>query len=176
MNIDEESKRRAYELFGFCDGIEVGTTAGLQRIHHHLFAGLYPFAGEVRSQNISKGGFRFASAIYLREALAKIDLMPETDFNAIVAKYVEMNVAHPFMDGNGRATRIWLDLMLKRSLGLCVDWRKIDKRDYLSAMERSPVNSLEIRTLLENALTDRIDDREVFMKGVDQSYHYEMEG
>lgn len=169
------SKRRALELFdlGLLDGIEVGTFAGLARIHTHLFGDVYEFAGKMRTVNLAKGGFRFASVLYLREALARIDKMPHTDFDQIVEKYVEMNVAHPFREGNGRSARIWLDAMLKQALGLVVDWSRVDKGDYLLAMERSPVKDLEIKALLSAALTDRTNDREVYMKGIDSSYHYE---
>ena len=175
--IDEQSKEKAYLLFdsGAIDAIEVGTTAGLCQIHQYLFDGLFSFAGKIREKNISKGYFRFASALYLDESLKKIEQMPENTFEEIVAKYVEMNVAHPFIEGNGRSGRIWLDLMLKKNLKKCVDWSKIGKRAYLSAMERSPVNDLEIRELLRSALTDRID-REIYMKGIDRSYYYEAEG
>ena len=175
--IDEQSKEKAYWLFdsGTIDAIEVGTTAGLCQIHHYLFDGLFEFAGKIREQNISKGNFRFASALYLAESLKKIEQMPERTFEEIIAKYVEMNVAHPFMEGNGRSGRIWLDLMLKKNLNQCVDWAQIGKRAYLSAMERSPVNDLEIRELLRAALTDKID-RETFIKGIDRSYYYETEG
>jgi cell filamentation protein len=175
QNIDELSKKRAIELFGSQDlsSFEVGTIKGLRQIHEYLFGGLYDFAGKVRSKNISKGGFTFASAIYLVSGLADIEKMSETTFEEIVKKYVEMNIAHPFMEGNGRSTRIWLDLILKESLKQCIDWEKINKNDYLNAMERSPVNDLEIRELLRTALTDKIDDREVFMKGIEQSYYYE---
>jgi len=175
MTVDQKSKLRAYELFdsGAFHNIEVGTLGGLVWIHRYLFNGLYEFAGEVRSKNTSKGGFRFASAIYLNEILSKIEKMPEKTFDQIVDKYVEMNIAHPFMDGNGRSMRIWLDMMFKKSLSKCVDWVQIDKYDYLSAMERSPINTLELRTLLKDALTNKIDDRTVYMKGIDQSYYYE---
>lgn len=174
-NIDEVSKKRALELFGsdYLSSFEVGTTKGLQQIHEYLFGGLYDFAGKIRSKNISKGGFTFASAIYLASGLAEIEKLPETTFEEIVRKYVEMNIAHPFMEGNGRSARIWLDLMLKKNLKQCIDWGKIDKHDYLNSMERSSVNDLEIRELLREALTDQIDDREVFMKGIEQSYYYE---
>lgn len=173
--IDETSKQRALQLFDSSEleGFEVGTTRGLQQIHKYLFGGLYDFAGIIRSKNISKSGFTFASSIYLTQGLAEIEKMPETTFDDIIQKYVEMNIAHPFMEGNGRSMRIWLDLMLKKNLKQCVDWEKIDKHDYLSAMERSPINDLEIRELLRNALTDKIDEREVFIKGVEQSYYYE---
>ena len=176
--IDEQSKEKAYLLFdsGAIDTIEVGTTAGLCQIHQYLFDGLFEFAGKIRHMNISKGHFRFASALYLDESLKKIEQMPENTFEEIVAKYVEMNVAHPFMEGNGRSGRLWLDLMLKKNLKKCVDWSQIGKRAYLSAMERSPVNDLEIRELLRSALTERTNDREVYMKGIDQSYYYEEVG
>lgn len=166
---------RAYKLFdsGEINSIEVGTLKGLCQIHKYLFDGLYDFAGKIREKNISKGGFRFASSLYLKESLAKIETMPIGSFEEIIKKYVEMNIAHPFMEGNGRSMRIWLDLMLKHSLKKCVDWRKVDKTDYLQAMQRSPVNDLEIRTLLSGALTDKINEREVFIKGIDQSYYYE---
>ncbi|MEO8637447.1 MAG: Fic family protein [Candidatus Taylorbacteria bacterium] len=174
-NVDQTSKERAKELFGSreIESFEVGTTRGLQQIHEYLFGGLYDFAGQIRVKDISKGGFRFASCLYLEESLKKIDEMQESTFENIVAKYVEMNIAHPFMEGNGRSMRVWLDLILKKNLKQCIDWVKIDKSDYLNAMERSPVKDLEIRELLRSALTDRIDDREVFMKGVEQSYYYE---
>jgi len=176
--IDEQSKEKAYLLFdsSVINTFEVGTTEGLLQIHKYLFDELLSFAGEIRNKNISKGNFRFASALYLSESLKKIEQMPENTFEDIVAKYVEMNIAHPFMEGNGRSGRIWLDLMLKKNLGKCVDWQKIDKRSYFSAMERSPVNDLELRVLLQSALTEKIEDRELFMKGVDRSYYYEEEG
>ena len=176
--IDEQSKEKAYTLFdsGEINTIEVGTTDGLCRIHKYLFDGLYSFAGIIRDKNISKGYFRFASALYLLESLKKIEQMPEGSFEEIIAKYVEVNIAHPFMEGNGRSARVWLDLMLKKNLKKCVDWSRVGKRAYLSAMERSPVNDLEIRTLLCSALTDAIYDREIFMKGIDRSYYYEEEG
>lgn len=176
-NVDEASKERALKLFDSqeIESFEVGTTKGLQQIHEHLFSGLYDFAGQIRTKDISKGGFRFASSLYLSEILAKIDKMPESTFEEIVAKYVEMNITHPFMEGNGRSMRIWLDLILKKNLKQCVDWAKIDKAAYLNAMERSPVNDLEIRELLRTALTDKITDREVYMKGIEQSYYYEEE-
>jgi cell filamentation protein len=175
QDIDKISKQRAIELFGSSDlaSFEVGTTKGLQQIHNYLFEGLYDFAGQIRAKNISKGGFTFASAIYLPQALEEIDKLSESTFEEILKKYVEMNIAHPFLDGNGRSTRIWLDLILRRSLKKCVDWQKIDKNDYLNAMQRSPVNELEIKELLRSALTDKINDREVFMKGIEQSYYYE---
>ncbi|HEY1645051.1 MAG TPA: Fic family protein, partial [Candidatus Saccharimonadales bacterium] len=150
-------------------------TRGLQQVHDYLFGGLYDFAGKIRGKNISKGGFTFASSIYLRQGLGEIDKMPETTFEEIISKYIEMNIAHPFMEGNGRSTRIWLDLILKKRLSKCIDWQKIDKNDYLNAMQRSPVNALEVSELLRGALTDKINDREVFMKGIEQSYYYEEE-
>lgn len=173
--IDGRSKQKAYTLFdgSFIDSIEVGTAKGLQQIHSYLFGGLYDFAGQIRTKNISKGGFMFASAEYLNSALADIEKMPENSFDNIIRKYVEMNVAHPFMEGNGRSTRIWLDLILKKNLSMCVDWSRINKTDYLSAMQHSPSDDSEIRELIGNALTDRINDREVFMKGIDYSYYYE---
>ena len=163
------------KLFGSADlsSFEVGTTKGLQQIHRYLFGGLYDFAGQIRSKNISKGGFIFASAVYLVNGLGEIDKLPETTFEEIVKKYVEMNIAHPFMEGNGRSTRIWLDLILKKNLKQCIDWERIDKRDYLNSMERSPINDLEIRELLRSALTEKTNNREVFIKGIDQSYYYE---
>ncbi len=176
MNDSEQiSKERAKELFGSLEieSFEVGTTKGLIQIHQYLFGGLYDFAGKIRVKDISKGGFRFASNLYLEEILKKIDEMPENTFEEIVAKYVEMNITHPFMEGNGRSMRIWLDLILKKNLKKCVNWVLIDKLDYLNAMERSPVKDLEIRELLRQALTDQINDREVFMKGIEQSYYYE---
>ena len=169
------SKRRALELFdlGLLDGFEVGTFAGLAQIHAYLFGDIYGFAGKPRQVNLAKGNFRFAPALYLRQALEQIDRMPQGTFEEIVEKYVEMNVAHPFREGNGRSGRIWLDAMLKNALGMVVDWSRIDKETYLQAMERSPVNDLELKTLLKSALTDRISDRAVYMKGIDTSYHYE---
>lgn len=174
-DIDGISKKRAIELFDSIElsSFEVGTTKGLQQIHKYLFGGLYDFAGMIRTKNISKGGFTFASAIYLESALSEVEKMPESTLEEIVSKYTEMNIAHPFMEGNGRSTRIWLDLILKENLKQCVDWQKIDKNDYFNAMERSPVNDLELRELIRGALTDKIDDREVFMKGIEQSYYYE---
>ena len=175
--IDKLSKEKAYALFdsGDIDALEIGSVFGLQQVHKYLFEGLYGFAGQIRDKNISKGNFRFASALYLNEILAKIEAMPESAYEEIIAKYVEMNIAHPFMEGNGRSARIWLDLMLKKNLRMCVDWSNVEKRAYLSAMERSPVNDLEIRELLRVALTDKIIDREVYMKGIDNSYYYEEE-
>lgn len=174
-SIDQQSLENALMLFDSrqIDTIEVGTVAGLQAIHRALFGGLYDFAGTIRDKNISKGGFRFANSLYLREALSAIERMPENSYEEIIAKYVEMNVAHPFMEGNGRATRIWLDMILKKRLGKMVDWQNVDKDLYLQAMERSPINDLELRFLLQPALTDRIDDREIIFKGIEQSYYYE---
>jgi len=176
-NIDEASKERAIKLFDSqeIESFTTGTTEGLQQIHAYLFGGLYDFAGEIRNKDISKGGFRFASHLYVVESLAKVEKMPEKTLEEIVAKYVEMNIAHPFMEGNGRSMRIWLDLILKKNLKKCVDWEQINKMDYLNAMQRSPINSLEIRELLRGALTDKINDREVYMKGIEQSYYYEEE-
>lgn len=173
--IDAQSLANAQKLFasGKIDQIEVGTLKGLQEIHRALFEGLYDFAGKIRNLNLAKGNFRFASCLYLNEILAVIEKMPENTFEEIIAKYVEMNVAHPFMEGNGRSTRIWLDMILKKRLGKVVDWQKIDKSQYLSAMERSPINDLELRFLLSPNLTDRVNDREVIFKGIEQSYYYE---
>lgn len=169
------SKARAAELFerGLLGSFEVGTFSGLAQVHAYLFQDVYPFAGKLRDVNIAKGNFRFAPCLYLEEALAQIGKMPRSTFDEIVAKYVEMNVAHPFREGNGRATRIWLDAMLKDALGVVVDWSLIDKEDYLLAMERSPVRDTEIKLLLRSALTDKVDDRQVYMKGIEQSYRYE---
>ena len=174
-SIDEKSKKKAYELFesGFVSEIEVGTTKGLRQIHGYIFGGLYDFAGQVRTLNISKGGFTFAPVMFLDKSLAAIDAMPENTLEEIVRKYVEMNVAHPFMEGNGRSTRIWLDLILKRSLKLCVDWSKINKTDYLAAMKKSVADASDIFALIKGALTPDINDRETFMKGIDYSYYYE---
>lgn len=174
-SIDDKSKQKAYELFesGLINDIEVGTVRGLQQIHSYIFGGLYDFAGKIRSMNIAKGGFAFAPAMYLRENLALIEKMSEESIESIVKKYVEMNVAHPFMEGNGRATRIWLDLILKKNLQTCTDWSKINKREYLDAMRESPVDSSHIFELIKNAQTPQIDDREIFMKGIDYSYYYE---
>ena len=174
-NIDKYSLENAFRLFESDDisVFEVGTTKGLMQIHEYLFRGLYDFAGHIRTKNISKGGFRFANTLYLKEVLVKIEEMPENNFEEIVAKYVEMNIAHPFMEGNGRTMRIWLDLILKAKLKKMVDWQFIDKSLYLQAMERSPINDLELKTLLHANLTDDINNREVIFKGIEQSYYYE---
>ena len=173
--IDSKSRDKAYQLWDstLLQTIEVGTARGLQQIHAFLFGGLYDFAGQIRQKNIAKGGFQFAVSRFLGETLAQIEQMPETTIEEIVDKYVEMNIAHPFMEGNGRSTRIWLDLILKRSLKKCVDWSQIDKTDYMEAMRLSPVNPQRIRKLITDALTDKINDREMFMKGIDYSYYYE---
>lgn len=169
------SKKKAAELFekGILDDLPVGTTAALRAIHKYLFEDIYDFAGELRTVNIAKGSFRFVPLMYLSVALENIDKMPQSDFDEIVEKYVEMNIAHPFREGNGRSTRIWLDCILKKKIGKVVDWRRVDKEDYLLAMERSPIKDIEIKFLLKNALTDDIDSREVYMKGIDHSYYYE---
>lgn len=176
-SLDEKSKQKAYELFesGFIDEIEVGTAKGLRQIHGYIFGGLYDFAGQIRTVNIAKGGFAFAPAQYLDGALSHIENMPEGTLDEIVKKYVEMNVAHPFMEGNGRSTRIWLDLILKKNLKKCVDWSLIDKQDYLAAMRESVSDSKKILSLIKKALTDDIDSREIIMKGIDYSYYYETE-
>lgn len=173
--IDGQSKKKAYTLFesGLLDSIEPGTVKSLQQIHAYLFGGLYDFAGQIRTKTISKGNFTFCLAQYLDNALQMIEKMPQNTFDEIVDKYVEMNVAHPFMEGNGRSTRIWLDLILKKQLGRCVDWSRIGKNDYLNAMIVSHTDSRGIRSLLQNALTDKVDSRETFMKGIDYSYYYE---
>lgn len=175
--IDSKSKSKAYALFdsSLLDTIEVGTVKGLQQIHGYLFGGLYDFSGQIRTLNIAKGGFRFAPVQFLAETLKEIEDMPESTFDEIVDKYVEMNVAHPFMEGNGRSARIWLDLILKKNLKLCVDWSKINKKAYMEAMEESTKNSDTIKALVRDALTDKINDREMFMKGIDYSYYYELE-
>ena len=175
--IDGKSKSKAYALFdsSLLDTIEVGTVKGLQQIHAYLFGGLYDFAGQIRSLNIAKGDFSFAPVRFLNNTLINIELMPENTFVDIINKYVEMNIAHPFMEGNGRRTRIWLDLILKKNLKLVIDWSRIDKKEYLNAMRESPTDSGDIKTILKRALTDQVDDREVFMKGIDYSYYYEQE-
>ena len=169
------SKRKAKRLFEehLLDAFEVGTYAGLQAIHRWLFDEIYDFAGQTRTLNLSKGNFRFASALYLDEALERISAMPQKTFDQILAKYIEMNIAHPFMEGNGRSTRIWLDMILKKQLHLCVDWSLVNKKEYLEAMIDSVIDSNSIKSLLKNALTEKIDDREIFMKGIDYSYYYE---
>lgn len=173
--IDGKSKTKAYALFesSFIDSIEVGTTKGLQQIHAYLFGGLYDFEGQIRQKNISKSGFKFAMAQYLDKTLKQIEQMPENTFEEIVDKYVEMNIAHPFMEGNGRSTRIWLDLIFKKRLQLCVDWSRINKNDYMNAMVKSSTKNTILKDLLKNALTDDINSREMFMKGIDYSYYYE---
>ena len=175
--IDGKSQTKAYALFesGLMESMKPGTVECLRQIHAYLFGGLYEFAGQIREKNISKGGFLFALAQHLKPALAQIERMPETTFDAIIAKYIEMNVAHPFLEGNGRSTRIWLDLMLKKNLKQCVDWSKVNKNDYLAAMRESVSDGARLKELLRGALTDRIDDREMFMKGIDYSYYYESE-
>lgn len=169
------SKKRAVELWdkGIINEFEVGTFKGLQQIHKYIFQDVFSFAGKIRSVNLAKGNFRFAPLLFLEENLKIIERMPENEFDEIVEKYVEMNVAHPFREGNGRATRIWLDLILKKNLKKCVDWQKIDKIAYLQAMERSPVNSLELKHLIKNALTEDTENRDVYMKGIERSYEYE---
>ncbi len=176
-SLDEKSKQKAYELFesGLIDNIEVGTAKGLQQIHGYIFGGLYDFAGQIRAVNIAKGGFAFAPALYLDGALTHIGKMPESTLEEIVNKYIEMNIAHPFMEGNGRSTRIWLDLILKKNLKKCVDWSRIDKKDYLSAMRESVDDPQKIYSLIKTALTDDIYNREIIMKGIDYSYYYEAE-
>ncbi len=175
-NMEEKiSKRKALELFelGVLDNLKAGTFETLSKIHEYLFNEIYDFAGKIRDVNIAKGNFRFAPLMYLNVALENIEKMPQSTFDEIIAKYVEMNVAHPFREGNGRSTRIWLDLILKTELGMVVDWSIVDKEDYLLAMERSPIKDVEIKVLLKDALTDKINDRDVYMKGIDASYNYE---
>lgn len=173
--IDNQSRTKAYQLYDspLLSDLEIGTRQGLQQIHAYLFGDLYPFAGQIRTQNISKGGFLFANADYLKTTLAQIDAMPEGSYEEIIAKYIEMNIAHPFMEGNGRSTRIWLDLILKKRLGQVVDWSRIDKEAYLKAMEASPLHPEPIKRLLATALTSDVKNREIFMKGIDYSYYYE---
>ena len=168
-------KLKALELFDTkkIDSFEVGTFNGLKKIHEYLFSDIYFFVGKIRKDNLAKGSFRFASAMYLEDALDKIDSMPQSNYDEIIRKYVEMNIAHPFREGNGRSTRIWLDMILKNEINKVIDWSKVNKEDYLLAMERSPIKDTEINLLLKNALTDRVNDREVFMKGIDTSYQYE---
>lgn len=177
QTIDGKSKAKAYALFEstFINSIEVGTVKGLQQIHSYLFGGLYDFAGRIRTKNISKGGFNFANAEFLPQTLADIERMPEDSLAAIIDKYTEMNIAHPFMEGNGRTARIWLDLMLKKNHARCVDWSKISKNDYLEAMRLSVTDNTILKKLIDTALTDKIEDRETFMKGIDYSYYYEEE-
>ena len=169
------SKKKAVELFesGTLDRLEPGKVSSMKSIHKYIFGDIYPFAGEIRTVNIAKGNFRFAPVMYLEASLENIEKMPQSTFDEIVEKYVEMNIAHPFREGNGRSTRIWLDCILKKEIGKVVDWSQVDKEDYLLAMERSPIRNIEIKHVLKNALTDRINDREVFMKGIDHSYYYE---
>lgn len=169
------SKKRAMELFesGYLNSLEAGTFKALSEIHKCLFETIYDFAGKIRNVNIAKGNFRFAPVMYLQMALEDIEKMPQSTFDEIIEKYVEMNIAHPFREGNGRSTRIWLDLILKKELKLVIDWSLVDKDDYLLAMERSPIKDIEIKHILKQALTDKIDDREVYMKGIDHSYYYE---
>ena len=173
--LDEQSKRKAYELFenSILDDIEIGTIKGLQQIHAYLFEGLYDFAGKIRKKNIAKGDFMFANYAYFDEIFASFESMPDNNLDEIIEKYVELNIIHPFMEGNGRSTRIWLDLLLKDRLKKCVDWSRVEKQKYLKAMEGSPTNSKIIVKLLKSALTDKINDREVFLKGIDYSYYYE---
>ena len=175
--IDGQSRKKAYTLFesGLLNSLEPGSMKCLQQIHAYLFGGLYDFAGQIRTKNISKGGFTFANCLHFPTIIPTIERMPETTLDEIADKYVEMNVVHPFMEGNGRSTRIWLDLMLRRSLKRCVDWSQIDKNEYLTAMRKSVVDSTHIKALLKGALTDKINDREIFMKGIDYSYYYEEE-
>lgn len=169
------TKKRAVELFesGYLDSLNSGTYESLAKIHKYLFEDIYVFAGKIRDVNIAKGNFRFASVIYLKSALENVEKMPQSTFDEIIEKYVEMNIVHPFREGNGRSTRIWLDLMLKKEIGLVIDWSRVDKDDYLLAMERSPIKDIEIKHILKQALTDKINDREIYMKGIDHSYYYE---
>ncbi|MBD5089276.1 MAG: cell filamentation protein Fic [Clostridiales bacterium] len=172
---EKMSKRKALELFesGYLDNLKAGTYGTLSKIHKYLFGEIYEFAGKMRDINIAKNNFRFAPVMYLKAALENIEKMPQSNFDEIIEKYVEMNVAHPFREGNGRSTRIWLDLMLKKEIDKVIDWSKVDKNDYLLAMERSPIKDIEIKHILKMALTDKINDREVYMKGIDYSYYYE---
>ena len=172
---EKVSKKRAIELFesGYLNSLEAGTFKTLAEIHKYLFEQIYDFAGKVRTVNIAKGNFRFAPVMYLQAALEGVEKMPQSTFDEIIEKYVEMNIAHPFREGNGRSTRIWLDLILKKELGVVIDWSLVDKDDYLMAMERSPIKDVEIKHILKQALTEKIDDREVYMKGIDHSYYYE---
>ena len=174
-NIDKESLNNAYQLFdsGDIDTMEIGTLNGLHQIHLSLFGGLYDFTGEIRTLNISKGNFRFANSLYIKEILVKIETMSEENFEDIITKYVEMNIAHPFMEGNGRSMRIWLDMILKKRVQKVVNWQFVNKEAYLQAMERSPINDLELRTLLGDSLTGDINNREIIFKGIEQSYYYE---
>jgi len=176
-SLDGQSKKKAYTLFesGLISDLEVGTTKGLLQIHAYIFGGLYSFAGQIRNKDISKGGFKFALAKFLKDTLNHIEKLPESTFDEIVNKYVEMNIAHPFMEGNGRTTRIWLDLMLKKNIKQCIDWSLITKKDYFEGMIASPTDDTLIKTLLKSALTNKINDREMFMKGIDYSYYYEEE-
>ena len=173
--IDEQSKRKAYELYenSILDEVEPGTIEGLQKIHAYLFEGLYDFAGRIRDKNISKRGFSFANCAYFEDIFTRFNAMPDSNADEIIDKYIELNIIHPFMEGNGRATRIWLDVLLKARIQKCVDWQLIDKKDYLTAMEQSPVDPSLIKTLITEALTDHVDDREIFLKGIDYSYYYE---
>ena len=169
------SKKKAVELFqsGYLDSLEAGKYSTLAKIHEYLFEDIYEFAGKLRNENIAKGNFRFAPVMYLKPSLEYIESMPQSSFNEIIEKYVEMNIAHPFREGNGRSTRIWLDLILKKELGKVVNWSEVDKNDYILAMERSPIKDIEIKHILKQALTDKINDREIYMKGIDTSYYYE---
>ena len=172
---EKVSKKRALELFesGYLNSLEAGSFKTLAEIHKYLFEQIYDFSGKVRTVNIAKGNFRFAPVMYLKAALESVEKMPQSTFDEIIEKYVEMNIAHPFREGNGRSTRIWLDLMLKKELGVVIDWSFVDKDDYLMAMERSPIKDVEIKHILKQALTDKVEDREVYMKGIDHSYYYE---